>query len=57
MTSDRSDGSTQLSFDRLVVVDVMTMDPVTVGVDPTVAHSSTARQTDARRDRASAGRG
>lgn len=36
MTSDRTDTSSQLRFDRLAVADVMTMDPITVGVDATV---------------------
>jgi len=36
MTSERAETSSQLRFDRLVVADVMTMDPVTVDVDATV---------------------
>lgn len=36
MTSERAETSSQLRFDRLVVADVMTMDPVTVGMDASV---------------------
>jgi len=36
MTGQREDASSQLSFDRMVVADVMTIDPVTVTVDATV---------------------
>lgn len=36
MTSERAETSSQLRFDRLAVADVMTMDPVTVGVDARV---------------------
>jgi CBS domain-containing protein len=36
MTSEGAESSSQLRFDRLVVADVMTMDPVTVSIDATV---------------------
>jgi CBS domain-containing protein len=36
MNLQRGDTSSQLSFDRLVVADVMTTDPVTVNVEDTV---------------------
>jgi CBS domain-containing protein len=36
MSSEPTETSWQLRFDRLAVADVMTMDPVTVGVDATV---------------------
>lgn len=36
MTSERAETSSQLRFDQLAVADVMTMDPITVGVDATV---------------------
>lgn len=36
MSSERTDTSWQLRFDRLAVADVMTIDPVTVVVDATV---------------------
>src|SRR6187401_3185815 len=36
MTGQREDASSQLSFDRMVVADVMTIDPVSVTVDATV---------------------
>ena len=36
MSSEGTETSSQLRFDRLAVADVMTMDPVTVGVDATV---------------------
>jgi len=36
MSSEGTDTSSELRFDRLAVADVMTMDPVTVGADATV---------------------
>ena len=36
MTIERAETSSRLRFDRLAVADVMTMDPVTVGVDDSV---------------------
>jgi CBS domain-containing protein len=36
MTSQRAETSSQLSFDHLVVADVMTVDPITVTIDATV---------------------
>ena len=36
MSSEGTDTSSQSRFDRLAVADVMTMDPVTVGVDATL---------------------
>lgn len=36
MTNQREDASSRLSFDRLRVADVMTVDPISVSVDATV---------------------
>ena len=36
MTSQRGDASSLLKFDRLVVADVMTVDPIRVSVDDTI---------------------
>ena len=36
MISERAETSSRVHFDRLAVADVMTMDPITVGVDATV---------------------
>jgi CBS domain-containing protein len=36
MSSKGTEKSSQLAFDRLAVADVMTMDPVTVGIDASV---------------------